>query len=99
MPHRIARIVATYDYRDEQGVVLFQVCRFEPKHFRQRRPDGNGGSIGEVKGTRQVPFRLPEPIAAPRDCIVFIAEGEKDADRLGGLGLVATCNAGGRCKT
>jgi len=92
------RIVATYDYRDEQGVVLFQVCRFEPKDFRQRRPDGNGGWIWQVKGTAQVPYRLPELIAASSDSMVFIVEGEKDADRLADLGLVATCNAGGAAK-
>jgi hypothetical protein len=37
------RIVATYDYQDEHGNLLLQVCRMEPKDFRQRRPDGNGG--------------------------------------------------------
>jgi len=30
-------IVATYDYADEDGKLLFQVCRFVPKTFRQRR--------------------------------------------------------------
>lgn len=30
-------IVATYDYTDEAGTLLFQVVRFEPKNFRQRR--------------------------------------------------------------
>src|SRR5215475_2908138 len=29
---------------------------------------------------------------------VFVVEGEKDADRLASLGLVATCNAGGAGK-
>ena len=36
-------ISASYDYRDEDNKLLFQVVRFEPKDFRQRRPDGNGG--------------------------------------------------------
>jgi hypothetical protein len=40
------REVATYDYRDETGVVCYQSVRFE-KDFRQRRPDGNGGWIWE----------------------------------------------------
>jgi len=35
-------IVATYDYHDADGNVVFQVVRFTPKDFRQRRPDGNG---------------------------------------------------------
>jgi hypothetical protein len=88
-------IVAVYDYRDEAGVVLFQVCRFEPKDFRQRRPDGMGAWTWGVRGVRRVPYRLPELIAAPVESIVFVVEGEKDADRLANLELVATCNAGG----
>ncbi len=39
------RIVDFYDYRDEAGHLLFQVCRLEPKSFRQRRPDGQGGWV------------------------------------------------------
>src|SRR5688500_10353584 len=38
-----SRIIATYDYRDEASGLVFQVVRFEPKDFRQRRPDGKGG--------------------------------------------------------
>jgi hypothetical protein len=41
-----------YDYRDESGTLLFQVCRIEPKDFRQRRPDGRGGWTWSVKGVR-----------------------------------------------
>src|SRR6516164_5451789 len=37
-------IVATYDYADESGAPLFQVVRLVPKDFRQRRPNGTGGS-------------------------------------------------------
>ena len=33
------RMVAAYDYHDETGKLLFQCVRFEPKDFRQRRPD------------------------------------------------------------
>ncbi len=91
------RIVATYDYCDERGSLLFQVVRYAPKTFRQRRPDGNGDWSWRVKGIRQVPYRLPELLAAG-DAPVFVVEGEKDADRLASLGLVATCNAGGANK-
>jgi len=34
--------VAIYDYTDEQGQLLYQCLRYDPKDFRQRRPDGNG---------------------------------------------------------
>src|SRR5262249_55246466 len=37
--HKAERqIRATYDYHDEGGTLLYQVVRFEPKDFRQRRP-------------------------------------------------------------
>ena len=45
-------------------------------------------------GVRPLPYRLPELLGDP-DATVFIAEGEKDCDNLGELGLVATCNHGG----
>ena len=38
-PRNRARLVRSYDYRDADGTVLFQTCRFEPKTFRQRRPE------------------------------------------------------------
>lgn len=89
------KIVATYDYRDEHGNVLYQAVRYEPKDFRQRTPDGNGGWIWTVTGIRKVPYRLPELLAAPKSEPVFIVEGEKDCDALSALGLIATTNVGG----
>lgn len=95
------RIVATYDYLDENGILLFQVCRFDPKDFRQRHPLPNkpGEWIWSVKGLRQVPYRLSElaeKIALEQ--LVFIVEGERDVDRLWSIGVPATCNAGGAGK-
>jgi len=92
-----AAIVATYDYVDEGGELLTQVCRFDPKDFRQRRPDGNGGWVWSVKGIRLVPYRLPQLIETG-ERTVCIVEGEKDVDRLLALGVPATCNAGGAGK-
>ncbi len=92
------RMSACYDYTDEDGNVLFQVVRYEPKDFRQRRSDGKGGWVWSVKGVRQVPYRLPQLLGAPWDTPVFVVEGEKDVLRLESLGLVATCNAGGAGK-
>ena len=92
------KIDATYAYEDEEGRMLFEVVRFEPKGFRQRKPDDKGGWIWSVKDVRQVPYRLPQLLNAPPDQPVFVVEGEKDVLRLESLGLVATCNAGGACK-
>ena len=85
-PHR--KIVATYDYRDEQGKLLFQLVRYSPKAFSQRRPDRKGGWIWNLNGVRRVLYKLPELIRAPDP--VFIVEGEKDVDNLWKWGLTAT---------
>jgi Family of unknown function (DUF5906) len=93
------KLVETYDYTDEHGDLRFQVCRFEPKDFRQRRPDGLGGWVWNLDGERRILYRLPEvieEIAQGRP--VFIVEGEKDADNLAAIGVVATTNPGGASK-
>jgi len=90
----IKKIVATYDYTDENGTLLYQVARLEPKSFRHRRPDGKGGWIWQ-KSERAVLYRWPDILKNP-DGTVFICEGEKDADRVAGLNLCATTVAGGK---
>jgi hypothetical protein len=50
-------IAATYDYRDENGALLFQVVRKVPKKFVQRRPNGSGGWIWNLDGVRRVLYR------------------------------------------
>lgn len=92
------RIVATYDYHDESGVLVYQVVRREPKDFRQRRPDGHGGWIWNLQGVVRVLYRLPELLQAAPDAPVYVVEGEKDADLLAERGLIATTNAGGAKK-
>jgi len=95
------RIVATYDYQGVDGNLVYQVVRYEPKDFRQRRPDpANPGKwLWNMKNVSPLPYRLPELLAAlERGETVFIVEGEKDADNLAALGLAATCNHGGAGK-
>lgn len=84
------RIVAEYDYVDEEGTLLFQTVRFDPKDFRQRRADGAGNWIWSIKGVRRVLYQLPRVIAAPPTETIFIVEGEKDVDNLIKIGVVAT---------
>ena len=86
------RIVKTYDYIDAHGELLCQSVRYEPKDFRQRRPDPDGGWIWDLDGVPRVPYRLPELLKADPARVVFVVEGERDVDRLRGLGLVATCS-------
>lgn len=85
-------IVKKYDYHDAAGKLVMQVCRYMPKEFRQRRPDGNGNWIWSVKDIEPVPYRLPEILGADE---VVIVEGEKDADNLMAAGIVATTKSGG----
>lgn len=93
------RIVATYDYTDENGEPLFQAVRFEPKDFRQRRPDGRGGWEWTLGDTRRVLYRLPAVVAAvTAGSTVYVCEGEKDAHALEAAGVVATCNPMGAGK-
>ena len=89
------KIVATYDYLDKNGRLLYQVVKRSPKGFSQRRPDGKGKWIWNRKGVPRVLYRLPELLAAPNDATVFIAEGEKDVEALRSLNVVATCNPEG----
>jgi Family of unknown function (DUF5906) len=88
------RVVATYRYTDNSGKLLYEVLRYEPKTFRQRRPDGKGGWIWSVKGCQRVPYRLSDLLKYP-DASVFVTEGEKDADRVALLGQCATTVACG----
>ena len=79
------KVVAIYEYRDADGVLLYTKKRFEPKDFRQYAADGTSG----LKGISQSLYRLPQLIAAV-DATIYVCEGEKDASRVADLGLIAT---------
>ena len=81
------KIVTTYDYSDEKGTLLYQKVRYEPKTFKQRRPNGKGGWIGNLEGVRRVLYRLSEVITARE---LFVVEGEKDVETARSLELRAT---------
>src|SRR5262249_4605553 len=83
-----------YDYRGLDGQVLHQTVRRFPKRFSQRRPAPSApdGFAWNLRGVQTVLYCWPELAAADPDEWVFVAEGEKDVDRLRALGLVATCN-------
>ena len=91
------RIVTRYPYRDEEGQLLYEVVRLEPKDFRLRRPGGPEGWTWNVNGVRRVLYKLPE-LADPKTKLIYVVEGEKDVDSLAGIGITATCNPGGAGK-
>jgi hypothetical protein len=92
------RVVAEYEYRDEDNVLRYVVERRDPKDFRQRRPDGSGGWVWNLKGITPLPYKLPEILAADLGEPILIVEGEKDVDELQRRGFFATCNSGGAGK-
>ncbi len=61
------RIVATYDYHDRNGKLAFQVIRYEPKNFRQRRPDATAieGWTWKTKGVEKE-SKLRSPLCRSR---------------------------------
>jgi len=62
--------------------------RIEPEQKADELP-------GKPANQPWVLYRLPELIATPKDQVVFICEGEKDADTLAGIGLAATTSPNG----
>jgi hypothetical protein len=93
------RIVAEYKYENASGELVYQVVRFEPKDFRQRRPDGQGGWIWKMAGVQLVPYRLPKVIHAVKEKhSIYICEGEKGVHTIETLGMVGTCSPGGAGK-
>ena len=82
-------IVAEYNYNDEAGALLYQIVRLVPKSFRIRRRV-NGEWVWKQGDVCIVPYHLDEVVKATNE--IYITEGEKDADTLRKLKLVATCN-------
>lgn len=87
------QIIATYDYTDEEGNFLFQVIRYQPKSFRQRRKDSSGEWVWNLDNTRRVLWKLPEILSCPDT--IYLVEGEKDALEVWNYGRVATTSPGG----
>ena len=87
--------VCRYDYRSEEGKLLYQVVRYNPKDFRPCRADGKY----TLDGVQRVPYRLERLLLTiEKGERVFFVEGEKDADRGNKEGLICTTVAGGAGK-
>ena len=90
------RVVATFQYRDEDGELLFEVDRQEwikngerAKSFPQYKIV-DGKRLKRKLDARRVIYRLPEILASSGT--VLIAEGEKAVHALVEQGFNATCN-------
>jgi len=69
---------AVYQYRDANGVVVFEKLRYPGKRFQQRHSTG-GRRVYNLQGVSKVLYRLPELVTAN---VAIICEGEKDADNV-----------------
>lgn len=92
---RRAEIIETYDYQDEDGKLLFQVCRTEPKGFLQRVACDDGSWSWSTEGCRKVLYRLPRLVRLLAGSPVVVCEGERCVHALEGLGFIATTSPGG----
>ena len=88
----------TYDYTDSQGNLIYRVLRYQPKNFKQCRPDPNHKDcvIWDLKGISPLLYHLPEVINAGKEGnLIWSVEGEKDVETLRLHNQVATTISGG----
>lgn len=86
-------VVCHYIYEDANGEPYHRITRKSDKSFVQSHWDLDGWVSGKPKGPI-VPYRLPEILANPGK-VIHLVEGEKSADYLRSLGLLATTAPGG----
>jgi len=90
-----------WHYTDEEGVSLFVKQRYKTydakgKTYKTLRVMPDGSRVGKLGDCRIVPYRLPEVLQAVSDGrVIYICEGEKAADALCSLGVVATTSHAG----
>jgi len=87
--------VCAYDYKDAAGKLIYQVVRYDPKDFRQRRPDGKGGWQWDMTGVKRVLYHLDDLQRVTDTETIYVVEGEKDADNIWAHGGIATTSPGG----
>lgn len=100
-PSNAAVLEAVYEYRDADSSLKYGVFRYrEPdgsKTFRQYPWDASGARWvcreGCMSGVKPLPYRLNQIAWVCKP--IYVVEGEKDADRLAGVGFLATTSHGG----
>jgi len=90
-----------WHYVDEDGISLFLKQRYKTndikgKTYKTLRVMPDGSRVGKLGDCRIIPYRLPELRQAIADGrVIYITEGEKAADSLCSLGVVATTSHAG----
>jgi hypothetical protein len=87
---RGGNVIAEYMYQDEHREPYLKVERTDTKQFPQSHWDGKRWRWGKPKGSK-IPYYLPDLIEATPETPIYICEGEKDADTLTNIQLLATC--------
>jgi hypothetical protein len=82
-----------YPYKQLDGQLAYDVCRFEAKDFRPRLPGST--HYGLPKETTRVLYKLYELTKRSERNACFVVEGEKDVDTLWSHNLPAVTNVGG----
>lgn len=97
LPQKKNKLVKAYPYYDEEGTLLFEKLRYVnedgKKTFRQRRPDPDnpGKYLYDLDGVRKVLYNLPAVVrGVANGDPIWVVEGEKDADTLIKMGIIAT---------
>ncbi|MEQ9454361.1 MAG: hypothetical protein RLN76_07190 [Phycisphaeraceae bacterium] len=89
---------AEWVYRDDRGEPVGVVLRWDLKHGTKLILPVSRIDNAWVHGAMPKPrplYRLPELLASSLDETIFISEGEKAADVVASLGLLATTTPGG----
>jgi putative DNA primase/helicase len=88
------RLEGSWLYQDADGRDAFWVARFDGpdgKTFRPIHPSQEGWVVGDPPGPLPL-YKLPELASAAR---IYVTEGEKTAEAVRSLGLIATTSAHG----
>jgi hypothetical protein len=97
LPQQQQSLEQEWHYTDEDGVTLFIKQRYKTndakgKTYKQLRVDESGKRHQTITGAKIVPYNLPEVEDARKaGRTVFLTEGEKAADALKSIGVIATC--------
>jgi hypothetical protein len=106
------RLIESYIYHDADGTPLRKVDRKERPNPRKRNGKGKDKSfpqshwdgqhwVSGATGVKHVPYRLPDLLRMRAEVahdVIHLTEGERHADRLIELGIIATCCDGGAAK-
>jgi hypothetical protein len=86
-------LISEHVYCSEADKPFLRVRKYLDENGKKQYPqfhwDGGQWLKGKPKGP-EIPYRLPQLLAAPLTATIYFCEGEKDVENLGKLGFIAT---------